>query len=105
MNTENKIVGIGYNGMPRGCNDNLLPWGKMSTNKLENKYMYGKCIVCKDVVKMFQKSVHPIGKCLYCMRSSTEAVKVCGNIVECLVELSALDKQELHLCILHYACI
>ncbi|KAK4295996.1 hypothetical protein Pmani_031464 [Petrolisthes manimaculis] len=40
VNMENKIVGIGYNGMPRGCSDNHLPWGKTSTNKLETKYMY-----------------------------------------------------------------
>lgn len=53
VNTENKIVGIGYNGMPRGCNDNLLPWGKTSANELENKYMYGKCTVCEDVVRTY----------------------------------------------------
>ena len=28
VNPENRIVGIGYNGMPRGCSDDLLPWGK-----------------------------------------------------------------------------
>lgn len=82
VNTENKIVGIGYNGMPRGCNDNLLPWGKESTNRLENKYMYGKCIVFEDMVIMYQNSVHPIGQCLHCMRYSIEGVKVCGNTVE-----------------------
>jgi len=35
-----RIVGIGYNGMPRGCNDSQLPWGKSSADELENKYMY-----------------------------------------------------------------
>ena len=30
VNPENRIVGIGYNGMPRGCSDDLLPWGKHS---------------------------------------------------------------------------
>ena len=30
VNPENRIVGIGYNGMPRGCSDDLLPWGKSS---------------------------------------------------------------------------
>lgn len=41
VNSKKKIVGIGYNGMPLGCDDDLMPWGKSSTNKLENKYMYG----------------------------------------------------------------
>lgn len=40
VNSKKKIVGIGYNGMPLGCDDDLMPWGKSSTNNLENKYMY-----------------------------------------------------------------
>lgn len=42
VNSDNKIVSIGYNGMPRGCDDDRLPWGKASSNRLENKYMYGE---------------------------------------------------------------
>ena len=40
VNPAHRIVGIGYNGMPRSCSDNLLPWGKESQDRLENKYMY-----------------------------------------------------------------
>ncbi len=29
-----------YNGMPSGCSDDTLPWGKTSSDRLENKYMY-----------------------------------------------------------------
>lgn len=40
---ENRvIVGVGYNGMPNGCNDDVFPWGKESSSPLENKYFYGK---------------------------------------------------------------
>lgn len=39
VNNDNKIVSIGYNGMPINCNDDLLPWGKNSENELENKYL------------------------------------------------------------------
>jgi len=42
VNKENKIVGIGYNGMPIGCNDDVFPWGKDSPSPLNQKYMYGK---------------------------------------------------------------
>ncbi|XP_020580663.1 deoxycytidylate deaminase [Phalaenopsis equestris] len=36
------ILGIGYNGFPRGCSDDKLPWAKMSVNgdHLETKYPY-----------------------------------------------------------------
>jgi len=40
VNDENKIVGIGYNGMPNGCNNDDFPWGKDSDVKTQTKYMY-----------------------------------------------------------------
>ncbi|XP_066153214.1 deoxycytidylate deaminase [Euwallacea fornicatus] len=40
VNENNIIVGVGYNGMPLGCNDDEFPWAKNSKNKLENKYLY-----------------------------------------------------------------
>lgn len=40
VNEEKKIVGIGYNGMPNGCDDDLMPWGRESDDELNNKYLY-----------------------------------------------------------------
>ncbi|XP_040892182.1 deoxycytidylate deaminase-like isoform X1 [Toxotes jaculatrix] len=40
VNQENKIVGIGYNGMPNGCDDDLLPWSRSADDRLETKYPY-----------------------------------------------------------------
>lgn len=42
MNQENKIVGIGYNGMPNGCDDDLLPWSRSADDHLDTKYPYGE---------------------------------------------------------------
>lgn len=39
VNPENKIVGIGYNGFPIGCDDDLLPWTK-AENFLDCKLSY-----------------------------------------------------------------
>ncbi len=33
-------MGIGYNGFPRGCGDDTLPWGKTDTDRSKTKYMY-----------------------------------------------------------------
>ena len=41
MNEDNKIVGIGYNGMPNGCSDDELPWQREAPSKLDTKYPYG----------------------------------------------------------------
>uniref|UniRef100_A0A3P9QF97 Deoxycytidylate deaminase n=1 Tax=Poecilia reticulata TaxID=8081 RepID=A0A3P9QF97_POERE len=40
VNQENKIVGIGYNGMPNGCDDDLLPWSRSADDRLNTKYPY-----------------------------------------------------------------
>ena len=34
------IVGIGYNGFPRGCSDDLLPWARQGNSDLHKKYPY-----------------------------------------------------------------
>lgn len=40
VNQEKHIVGIGYNGFPNNCNDDIFPWTKSSEDPLENKYMF-----------------------------------------------------------------
>ncbi|KAK7475294.1 hypothetical protein BaRGS_00033441 [Batillaria attramentaria] len=40
VNPENKIVGIGYNGMPIGCNDDIMPWGRNADDILDTKQLY-----------------------------------------------------------------
>ena len=37
---NNKVLTMGYNGMPIGCDDQEMPWGKKNDNDLENKYLY-----------------------------------------------------------------
>lgn len=40
VNSDQRIVGIGYNGFPRGCNDDELPWDREAENELDTKYPY-----------------------------------------------------------------
>eukprot|EP00128_Syssomonas_multiformis_P017229 Colp12_sorted_trinity150504_noHs@1641 len=37
---DNKIVGIGYNGMPNGCSDDDLPWSRSGDSILDTKYPF-----------------------------------------------------------------
>lgn len=39
VDEENKVVSIGYNGMPRGCQDNKMPWEREG-GFLTTKYAY-----------------------------------------------------------------
>lgn len=39
VDSENKVVSIGYNGMPRGCKDALYPW-KREGGMLDTKYAF-----------------------------------------------------------------
>lgn len=38
VDRDNKVVSIGYNGMPRGIDDHLIPWGHGAG--IESKYLY-----------------------------------------------------------------
>ena len=40
VNEENKIVGIGYNGFPKGCSDDELPWNRTGDDELKKKYLF-----------------------------------------------------------------
>ena len=40
VNHENKILSLGYNGMPIGCNDDEMPWAREDENPVNTKYMY-----------------------------------------------------------------
>lgn len=39
LNSQNRIIGVGYNGFPNGCNDDDLPWGRDGA-LLDTKYPY-----------------------------------------------------------------
>ena len=40
MNEEKKIVAVGYNGMPTGCNDDDMPWERTGSTSLDTKYPF-----------------------------------------------------------------
>src|SRR5574344_868306 len=40
VNSEHKIVSVGYNGMPTGCSDDDMPWEREGCSPLDTKYMY-----------------------------------------------------------------
>ena len=40
VKNDEKVVGVGYNGMPRGFPNEKGHWGKSSENPLDNKYLY-----------------------------------------------------------------
>lgn len=40
VDADNRIVSIGYNGFPRNCSDDSLPWGRTAADPLDTKYPY-----------------------------------------------------------------
>lgn len=39
VSPENKILSVGYNGMPTGCDDDIMPWGREG-DALDTKYLF-----------------------------------------------------------------
>lgn len=54
VNQENRIVSIGYNGMPNG--DDEFPWSKEGQSKLDQKKYYGNMHQRKKLRLTSQKS-------------------------------------------------
>ncbi|MFV0350697.1 MAG: deoxycytidylate deaminase [Oscillospiraceae bacterium] len=40
VDRDHKILSMGYNGMPTGCMDDSMPWGREGGSRLDTKYMY-----------------------------------------------------------------
>lgn len=40
VNEKNKIVSVGYNGMPTGCIDDDMPWEREGGSSLDTKYPF-----------------------------------------------------------------
>ncbi|UYV73213.1 DCTD [Cordylochernes scorpioides] len=59
VSPEKKIVGVGYNGMPNGCSDDQLPWGKEGEEQ-NTKYPY----VCHaEMNAILNKNSHDVKNC------------------------------------------
>jgi len=77
VNEKKRIVGIGYNGMPYGCDDSCYPWQRdgdflntkypyvvhaepnailNSTNKLDNATIYVTLFPCNECAKLIIQS-------------------------------------------------
>jgi len=62
VNQDNIIIGLGYNGFPRGCSDDQLPWAREG-NFCDKKYAY---VVHAEANAMFNTSSDTRGAKLYC---------------------------------------
>ena len=59
VNPLNRIVGVGYNGMPYGCDDHMFPWTNKQGELNETKYAY----VVHAELNAILNSTHQIQNC------------------------------------------
>lgn len=59
--SDKRIVAVGYNGMPRGCDDAVFPWGRDGA-PLESKYLY---VVHAELNAIFNATSDLRGATLY----------------------------------------
>lgn len=62
VNGKNVVVGLGYNGFPRGCSDVDLPWGKEGS-LCDTKYAY---VVHAEENAVYNANSSTDGARLYC---------------------------------------
>ena len=56
---ENKVITMGYNGMPIGISDDDLPWSRNASSPFDNKYLY----VCHAEFNAILNSNAPVKGC------------------------------------------
>ena len=59
VNEDKRIVGVGYNGPPKGCNDEDFPWEREG-EFLETKYPY----VCHAELNAILNSIQSLKDCI-----------------------------------------
>ena len=59
VNDAHRIISVGYNGMPNGCDDSLFPWDKREGNLEETKYAY----VCHSELNAILNSQTTVRDC------------------------------------------
>ena len=40
VSKDKKVLSLGYNGMPTGCDDEVMPWGREGEDPLDTKYPF-----------------------------------------------------------------
>ena len=54
---EHKIVGVGYNGLPWGCEDDEFPWANREGDMYDTKYPYVVHAELNAILNSIQKLV------------------------------------------------
>ena len=49
VSDDNKILSMGYNGLPVGCSDDEFPWNRESDDPYDNKYLF-PCNECAKAI-------------------------------------------------------
>lgn len=78
VNKDRRIVGVGYNGFPRGCDDDVLPWEREG-ELLDTKYPY----VCHAELNAILNSNFDLRDCtlyvgLFPCNECAKAIIQCG---------------------------
>ncbi len=63
---DNRILSVGYNGMPEGCEDDDMPWGR-DGSALDSKYMF-VCHAELNAILNYRGTGSMKGICLINMR-------------------------------------
>jgi len=109
VNPDKRIVGMGYNGFPRGCSDDELPWCRQAENELDTKYPVRLPIL---LLSYSARTSNPHHRLQYVCHAEVNAIlnknsadvkgcSVCPS--RCAMITTFKQQQMIHFCISGYA--
>ena len=100
VSPENKIVGVGYNGLPWGCEDNQFPWENREGEMYDTKYPYVVHAELNAILNSIQKlngcriyvSLFPCHECvkLYKVELKKLYMKMISIMIHLVTELQSV---------------
>ena len=91
-----RIVGIGYNGFPWGCSDEVLPWARKADSWLDTKYPYvchGEFAANLQRARLHALS-HPRATCARAAELNAIMNKNCESLVGCCIYVTLFPCNE-----------
>ena len=82
-------ISLGYNGFPRGCNDDLFPWDNIKPDPYDNKYVYVEHAERNAIFNAARRGVSTDGSIIYIY--SARGLWPCSDCTKAIIQSGIIE--------------